>query len=53
MSITTSATIPYFFYGDNMRWWFGIVVNPNDPQMLGRMQVRICGVHPETVADLE
>ena len=53
MSITNSATIPYFFYGDNMRWWFGIVVNPNDPQMLGRMQVRIYGVHPENVADLE
>ena len=53
MSITNSATIPYFFYGDNMRWWFGIVVNPNDPQMLGRMQVRIYGVHPERVADLE
>ena len=53
MSITNSATIPYFFYGDNMRWWFGIVVNPNDPQMLGRMQVRIYGIHPEDVADLE
>ena len=53
MSVTNSATIPYFFYGDNMRWWFGIVVNPNDPQMLGRMQVRIYGIHPEDVADLE
>tara|TARA_A100001011_G_scaffold399738_1_gene509947 strand:+ start:4224 stop:5060 length:837 start_codon:yes stop_codon:yes gene_type:complete len=53
MSGINAATIPEAFYGDQYRWWFGIVVNPNDPQMLGRMQVRIYGVHPEDVADLE
>ncbi len=52
MAVNT-ASIPQAFYGDHYRWWFGIVVNPNDPQMLGRMQVRIYGVHPEPVADLE
>lgn len=40
------------FYGDSFRWWYGNVVNtvnPPDPLLLGRVQVRIKGVHgPET-----
>lgn len=33
------------FYGDNVRWWIGIVVNVLDPLELGRAQVRIFGIH--------
>lgn len=33
------------FYGDNVRWWIGIVVNVLDPLQLGRAQVRIFGIH--------
>ncbi len=37
-----------FFYGDNNRWFIGKVVNvstPPDPLKLGRIQVRILGIH--------
>lgn len=34
------------FYGDNVRWFMGTVVNNNDPAMLRRVQVRIQGIHP-------
>ncbi len=45
--------IPSSFYGDRYRWFFGIVINPNDPLMLGRVQVRIYGAHPKGTQDLE
>ena len=34
------------FYGDNVRWFLGTVVNNNDPALLRRVQVRIHGIHP-------
>ena len=33
------------YYGDQNRWFIGIVISINDPQELGRIQVRIFGVH--------
>lgn len=35
------------YYGDNWRWWIGVVVNNNDPLQSGRLRVRIFGVHSE------
>ncbi len=32
-------------YGDNFRWFIGVVVNNLDPLELGRVQVRIFGTH--------
>ena len=34
------------FYGDNVRWFIGTVINNNDPALLRRVQVRIHGLHP-------
>lgn len=43
---------PEPFYGDNMRWWVGIVINTlNDPLSLGRAQVRIDGIHSNEIPD--
>ena len=34
------------FYGDNIRWFIGSVINNNDTELkLGRVQVRIYGIH--------
>jgi hypothetical protein len=33
------------FYGDETRWFVGVVNNPDDPLQLGRVQIRINGVH--------
>ena len=33
------------FYGDNTRWFIGVVKNINDPLELGRVQVKIFGIH--------
>lgn len=38
------------FYGDNVRYFVGIVINNNDPDFLGRVQVRIFGVHDDPIA---
>jgi len=40
-------TLDYMFYGDQLRWFVGTVVgNPAaDPAQLGRVQVRIVGIH--------
>ena len=40
----------YDFYGDDTRWFIGVVKNITDPIKMGRIQVRIHGVHGE---DLE
>jgi len=38
------------FYGDSTRWFIGIVTNNNDHELkLGRVQVRIYGIHDNTV----
>ena len=33
------------YYGDETRWFLGTVVNVNDPLELGRVLVRIYGIH--------
>lgn len=33
------------FYGDTTRWFIGVVKNINDPLKLGRVRVRIRGIH--------
>ena len=33
------------FYGDNLRWFMGIVKDLKDPIKMGRVRVRIFGVH--------
>ena len=33
------------FYGDNVRWFVGVVVDTNDPLKLDRVKVRIHGIH--------
>ena len=39
-------TIPTEFYGDNVRWFVGTVINATPPAGLeGRVQVRIYGTH--------
>lgn len=40
------------FYGDDIRWFLGVVVNVNDPLKLGRVQVRIFGVHGDSLTDI-
>lgn len=40
------------FYGDNYRWFFATVLDRNDPDMLGRVQIRIHGIHSNTEADI-
>ena len=40
------------FYGDNIRWFVGRVVDNLDPDLLGRVQVHINGIHSESQADI-
>lgn len=40
------------FYGDNTRWFVGEVKNVNDPLELGRIQVRIHGIHSDNQIDI-
>lgn len=35
------------FYGDNTRWFIGTVVDIGDPLQLGRLRVRIDGIHSD------
>ena len=35
------------FYGDETRWFIGTVVDLNDPMELGRIRVRIMGIHSD------
>jgi hypothetical protein len=41
------------FYGDETRWFVGTIVNINDPLQLGRVRVRIFGVHSDRISDIE
>ena len=34
-----------FFYGDQNRWFVGLVIDVNDPLKLDRVRVRIQGIH--------
>lgn len=40
------------FYGDKHRWFIGRVINNHDPQMMGRVQIHIEGIHSENLADI-
>jgi hypothetical protein len=41
------------FYGDNPRWFIGVVEdNKNDPEQLGRVRVRIFGIHSPYLSDI-
>lgn len=42
----------YPFYGDQIRWFLGKVINANDPDMLGRVQIRISGIHSNNQDDI-
>ena len=44
--------LDYPFYGDQFRWFLGKVINNNDPDMLGRVQVRISGIHTNNQTDI-
>ena len=39
-------------YGDVFRWWIGSVISINDPLRLGRVRVRIYGVHSDNLLDV-
>jgi|TARA_R110000822_G_scaffold35982_2_gene101298 hypothetical protein len=43
---------PHDFYGDTMRWFIGIVEDNLDPLKLGRVRVRIQGLHSESLSDI-
>ena len=40
------------FYGDNVRWFIGIVVSNADPLYVGRCRVRIYGAHSDDVNEV-
>ena len=40
------------FYGDDVRWFMGEVKSINDPDMLGRVKVRVFGIHSEDTSDV-
>lgn len=40
------------FYGDETRWFIGVVLDLNDPLRLGRVKIRIYGVHSENISDI-
>jgi hypothetical protein len=39
------------FYGDNVRWFVGVITGDRDPDERGRFQVRIHGIHGPDVAN--
>lgn len=39
------------YYGDETRWFVGTVVSINDPIQLGRVKVRIMGIHSSEILD--
>lgn len=41
------------YYGDQSRWFIGIVKDIQDPLELGRIRVRIYGIHPDKTTDAE
>jgi len=45
-------TIQSEYYGDSFRWFVGIVVSNKDPLKLGRVKVRIRGIHSSNIDDI-
>jgi hypothetical protein len=39
------------FYGDSNRWFIGTVVSIDDPTQLGRIKVRVDGIHGSSILD--
>ena len=46
LKVVESMITPTFMV-DNLRWWTGIVVDDADPYRVGRVKVRIYGIHNE------
>ena len=44
---------PNAFYGDNIRWFVGVVEDIYDPMKLGRVRVRIRGIHTQNQSDIQ
>ena len=40
------------YYGDETRWFIGKVISINDPLQLGRIRIRIFGVHNNSLKDI-
>ena len=40
------------FYGDDVRWFIGIIVDVNDPLKLDRVKVRVYGIHTSNTVDI-
>ena len=40
------------YYGDNARWFIGVATNNLDPLQLGRVQIRIFGIHSRRTIDI-
>lgn len=40
------------YYGDNLRWFLGTVVDVNDPDKLDRVKVRVYGIHTSNTVDI-
>jgi len=40
------------YYGDETRWFVGVVQSTNDPLTQGRVRVRIFGVHSANIKDI-
>lgn len=40
------------YYGDDVRWFIGNVVSLEDPKQIGRIRIRIYGIHPDNVIDV-
>ncbi len=40
------------YYGDSTRWFVGTVTDLNDPMELGRIRVRIMGIHSDNKIDI-
>jgi len=47
-----TLSIPTEFYGDNVRWFLGVVEDINDPLNLGRVRVRVFGIHDENLQNI-
>ena len=41
------------FYGDTNRWFIGTVVSIDDPTQLGRIKVRVDGIHGSSILDTD
>lgn len=41
------------FYGDDLRWFVGVVQTPSTPDPFGRVRVRVYGLHSNSTADID